>query len=107
MAATVISWAIGGIAIMMLALVHAELGGMYPVAGGTARFPHIAFGGAAGASFGWFSWLQAVTVAPIEVMAVIQYAQHYSFASGWQKLQGGQHVLTATGLVDAVVLMAI
>ena len=39
------------------------LGGMYPVAGGTARFPHIAFGGAAGASFGWFSWLQAVTVA--------------------------------------------
>src|SRR4051812_17834856 len=66
--AAVISWAIGGVAIMLLALVHAELGAMYPVAGGTARFPHIAFGGAAGASFGWFSWLQAVTVAPIEVM---------------------------------------
>src|ERR1044072_8861775 len=65
--AAVISWAIGGVAILMLALVYAELGGMYPVAGGTARFPHIAFGGAAGASFGWFSWLQAVTVAPIEV----------------------------------------
>src|SRR5919206_1942772 len=107
MAATVISWAIGGIAIMLLALVHAELGAMYPVAGGTARFPHIAFGGAAGASFGWFSWLQAVTVAPIEVMAVIQYARHYSFASGWQKLSGGQQVLTGSGLVVAIVLMAI
>jgi amino acid transporter len=105
--AAVISWAIGGIAIMLLALVHAELGAMYPVAGGTARFPHIAFGGAAGASFGWFSWLQAVTVAPIEVMAVIQYAGHYSFAAGWQKLSGGQQVLTASGLVVAVVLMAI
>jgi amino acid transporter len=105
--AAVISWLIGGAAIMLLALVHAELGAMYPVAGGTARFPHIAFGGAAGASFGWFSWLQAVTVAPIEVMAVIQYAQHYSFASGWEKLQGGQHVLTGSGIAVAIVLMAV
>ncbi|MEO5708697.1 MAG: amino acid permease [Nocardioidaceae bacterium] len=50
--AAIISWIIGGVMIMILALVHAELGGMYPVSGGTARFPHYAFGGAAGASFG-------------------------------------------------------
>jgi amino acid transporter len=105
--AAVISWVIGAVAILLLALVHAELGGMYPVAGGTARFPHYAFGGAVGASFGWFSWLQAATVAPIEVMAVIQYGQHYSFASGWMKLSHGQHVLTASGVVAAVVLMAL
>jgi amino acid transporter len=105
--AAIISWVIGAVAILMLALVHAELGAMYPVAGGTARFPHYAFGGAVGASFGWFSWLQAATVAPIEVMAVIQYAQHYSFASGWMKVSGGQNVLTAAGIVAAVVLMAI
>jgi amino acid transporter len=105
--AAIISWVIGAVAILLLALVHAELGGMYPVAGGTARFPHYAFGGAVGASFGWFSWLQAATVAPIEVMAVIQYGQHYSFASGWMKLSHGQHVLTATGVVAAVVLMAL
>ena len=74
---------IGGVAILVLALVHAELGGMYPVSGGTARFPHYAFGGVAGASFGWFSWLQAATVAPIEVSAMITYGQHYSFAQGW------------------------
>src|SRR3954465_3561125 len=104
--AAIISWAIGAAAIMLLALVHAELGGMYPVAGGTARFPHYAFGGAAGASFGWFSWLQAATVAPIEVLAMIQYGQHYSFASGWMKLQNHQHVLTGTGIVAAIVLMA-
>jgi amino acid transporter len=102
----IISWGIGAVAILLLALVHAELGAMYPVAGGTARFPHYAFGGAVGASFGWFSWLQAATVAPIEVMAVIQYGQHYSFASGWMKVSGGQNVLTATGIVAAVVLMA-
>src|SRR3954470_20443923 len=105
--AAIISWVIGACAIFLLALVHAELGGMYPVAGGTARFPHSAFGGAAGASFGWFSWLQAATVAPIEVMAMIQYGQHYSFASGWMKVNHNQNVLTASGVVAAVVLMAI
>jgi amino acid transporter len=105
--AAIISWVIGAVAILLLALVHAELGAMYPVAGGTARFPHYAFGGAVGASFGWFSWLQAATVAPIEVMAVIQYGQRYSFASSWMKLSHGQHVLTATGVVAAVVLMAL
>jgi amino acid transporter len=100
--AAIVSWVIGAVAILLLALVHAELGAMYPVAGGTARFPHYAFGGLAGASFGWFSWLQAATVAPIEVMAMIQYGQHYSFASGWMKLSNGQHVLTTTGIVAAV-----
>jgi amino acid transporter len=104
--AAIISWVIGGTAILILALVHAELGGMYPVSGGTARFPHYAFGGAAGASFGWFSWLQAATVAPIEVLAMITYGQHYSFANGWLKTVNGQHVLTAPGIVVAVLLMA-
>jgi amino acid transporter len=106
--AAIISWGIGALAIFLLALTHAELGGMWPVAGGTARFPHYAFGGAAGASFGWFSWLQAATVAPIEVLAMITYGQHYSFASGWMKTtSGGTSVLTASGIVAAVILMAI
>jgi amino acid transporter len=105
--AAIISWTVGAVAILLLALVHAELGAMWPVAGGTARFPHSAFGGAVGASFGWFSWLQAATVAPIEVMAVIQYGQHYSFASSWMKVSGGQNVLTGRGIVAAVVLMAV
>src|SRR4051812_18370463 len=113
--AAIISWGIGALAIFLLALTHAELGAMWPVAGGTARFPHYAFGGGAGASFGWFSWLQAATVAPIEVVAMITYGQHYSFASGWMKcsqpLLAGKctatTVLTGPGIVAAVVLMAV
>jgi amino acid transporter len=105
--AAIISWGIGGVAILILALVHAELGGMYPVSGGTARFPHYAFGGAAGASFGWFSWLQAATVAPIEVLAMITYGQHYHFTKGWLTTKGGTSVLTGQGLLVAVALMAV
>ncbi|WP_028808444.1 APC family permease [Streptomyces canus] len=102
--AAVISWVIGAVAIVLLALVHAELGGMFPVAGGTARYPHYAFGGLAGMSFGWFSWLQAATVAPIEVEAMIGYAGHWSWAQG---LQHSDKTLTTSGLLVAVVLMAV
>ena len=102
--AALISWGVAAVAIIVLAFVHAELGGMFPVAGGTARYPHYAFGGAAGASFGWFTWLQAVTVSPIEVLAMIGYAQHYTWADSWQH-KGG--TLTATGILVAVFLMAL
>ena len=75
--AALLGWVIGGVAVIFLALVHAELGGMYPVSGGTARFPHLAYGSVAGISFGFFSWVQAITVAPIECFAVMQYASYY------------------------------
>ncbi|MBR7837590.1 APC family permease [Actinospica durhamensis] len=100
--AALLSWGIGVTAIVILAFVHAELGGAYPVAGGTGRFPHYAYGSVAGASFGWFSYLQAVTVAPIEVYAAISYA---SVHLGW--LQHSDGTLTWQGLLIAIGLMAL
>ena len=38
--AALLSWVIGGGAMILLALVHAELGGMYPVAGRREGVPH-------------------------------------------------------------------
>ncbi|RVU17675.1 APC family permease [Streptomyces antnestii] len=102
--AAVIAWGIGTVAIVLLALVHAELGGMFPVAGGVARYPHYTFGGLAGISFGWFTWLASATTAPIEVEAVIGYAGHWQWAQG---LLRDDETLTASGLVVAVVLMAV
>ena len=97
------AWAIAGACIIILALVHAELGGMYPVSGGTARFPHFAFGSVAGISFGFFSWVQAVTVAPIECFAVMQYAAYY-----WHGLfNTTTGEVTGTGFGICVVLMAL
>ncbi|MEY9845381.1 amino acid transporter [Streptacidiphilus sp. BW17] len=102
--AALVSWGVGAVAIGLLALVHAELGGMFPVSGGTARYPHYAFGGLVGMSFGWFSWIQAATVAPIEVEAVIGYAGHWSSAAGLQHADG---TLTASGLAVATGLMVV
>jgi amino acid transporter len=107
--AALICWIVAGIAVIILALVHAELGGMYPVAGGTARFPHFAFGSVAGISFGFFSWLQAVTVAPIECFAVMQYGSYYWHGLFNPKANGGTGVgnVTHTGFVMTIILMAV
>jgi amino acid transporter len=69
----ILGWVLGSVIILVLALVHAELGGLFPVSGGTSRFPHYAFGSFAGATFGWASYLQAASVAPIEVLAAVEY----------------------------------
>ena len=98
-----LAWAIAGIMIIVLALIHAELGGMYSVSGGTARFPHFAFGSIAGISFGFFSWVQAVTVAPIECFAVMQYLSYY-----WHSIfNSTTGEVTGAGFGLSIALMAL
>jgi amino acid transporter len=101
--AAIIAWVIGGVAVVILGLIHAELGAMYPVSGGTARFPHFAFGTVAGVSFGFFSWIQAITVAPIEAFAVMNYGSHW-----WPALYNhNSGNVTTTGFIACIVLMAL
>src|SRR3984885_906346 len=101
--AAIYGWLIGGGCAIVLALLHAELGAMYPVAGGAARFPHLAYGSVAGVSFGFFSWLQAVTVAPVECYAVMTYGQYY-WHSIYDQTTGR---ITTLGFGMTIVLMAI
>ena len=100
--AAIIAWVIGGAVMLILALVHAELGGMYPVAGGSARYPHFAFGSMAGFAIGWIVWVGSVTVAPIEVLAVTTYGIHF-----FPWMMTDQEVLTGAGIVVSIVLMAV
>jgi amino acid transporter len=101
--AAVLDWIIAGVVVIILALCHAELGAMYPVSGGTARFPHFAFGSVAGIGFGFFSYLQAVTIAPIECFAFMNYASYY-WPSIYNQNTGN---VTGVGFVLTIVLMAI
>ena len=101
--AAVIAWVIAGIIIIILALCHAELGAMFPVSGGTARFPHFAFGSVAGVGFGFFAYMQAVTIAPIECFAFMQYASYY-----WPGLfDSTTKNVTGAGFILTIVLMAV
>jgi amino acid transporter len=105
--AALLGWVIGGVAVIFLALVHAELGGMYPVSGGTARFPHLAYGSVAGISFGFFSWVQAITVAPIECFAVMEYGSYFWHGLFDPTSNGGKGNVTGLGFVMTIILMAI
>ncbi|HZQ82911.1 MAG TPA: APC family permease [Gaiellaceae bacterium] len=101
--AALISWGIGAVFMLLLALIHAELGGAFPFAAGVARFPHAAYGAVIGFAIGWIWWLGSVTVAPIEVEAALQYFTHY--VSWLTTTSGGKTVLTAQGYGIAVALM--
>src|SRR6201995_1172490 len=98
----IIAWFAASLIVIVLALVHAELGGLFPVSGGTSRFPHYAFGSLAGGTFGWFSYLQAASVAPIEVLAAVQYLSSFSWASSWYSSTG---TLSGVGILVAIALI--
>jgi amino acid transporter len=98
--ASLLSWILGGAIIALLALIHAELGSAYPMAGGTARFPHLVFGSIPGFTAGWAAWLQAVTIAPIEVEAALSYLNNK--APG---LVNGDMTLSGKGLLISAALM--
>ena len=80
--AALIGWLLASVFMAPLALIYAELGAMFPESGGPGRFTHHAFGSLAGATFGWFAYIQAATIAPIEVLAAIEYLSTNSWANG-------------------------
>lgn len=98
--ASIVSWALAGVIIVLLALVHSELGAAYPLAGGTGRWPRLVFGSLGGFTAGWVAWLQAVTIAPIEVEAALSYLDHK-----WHGLINEAGALTPTGLAVSTALM--
>ncbi len=75
--AAVIGWLIGGIAVILIGLVYAELSGMLPEAGGIARYPHFTHGSLVGFVMGWGAFIAYSTVPAIEAEAVVQYSEHY------------------------------
>jgi amino acid transporter len=109
--AAILSWILAAIMLTVLALVYAELGATYPVAGGTGRFPYFSHGPLTGFVAGWSSWLQAVMIAPIEVLAAIAYAnslesvqKHFNMVYQTGSKAG---LLNGLGLVVAIIAMAL
>jgi amino acid transporter len=103
--AALIGWVLASLLMAPLALVYAELGAMFPESGSPGRFAHHAFGSLAGATFGWFSYVQAATIVPIEVLAAIEYLSTNSWAKGLY--EAGKGTLSASGYVVAVGLMGV
>lgn len=90
--AAVLSWAISIGVALLLALVYAELGSTFPVAGGLARFSYFSHGNLAGFVAGIACWLGYVAIAPIEVQAMVRY-----LAVEWPWLLAGEGASSLSG----------
>ena len=104
--AAILSWVLAAAMLIVLALVFAELGGAYPVAGGSGRFPFYSHGAFSGFIAAWASWLQAVAIAPIEILGAITYVNSVGWVNQhFNMLNSDTGLLNATGLVVATILM--
>jgi amino acid transporter len=91
---SLITWVLAAVMLMVLAIIHADLGAAYPVAGGTARYPLYAFGGLTGFTAGWVTYLQAVAIAPLEVEASLGYI------NAWGPIKQGFNMLNTDGTLN-------
>ncbi len=102
--AAIIAWVLGAVMIGLVGITYAELGVMFPVAGGVIRFPHYAYGSFASYTAGWITWVSAAATTPIEVLAAVQYATPYL---PWlmYEAEPGVLVLTGPGIAVSVAMM--
>ena len=101
--AAIISWLIGGIAAILIALTFAELSTMLPVAGGTAHIPQLSHGAFASFLLSWIAWITSLMLAPIEVQAVLQYSS--LFFPSLTHIVNGIATLSPLGYIAAALLM--
>jgi amino acid transporter len=99
---SVLSWVIGALAILLLAFVFAELSTMFPNSGAMVHMTHVSHGDLVGKIWTWILFLAYVSVPPVEVSAVLTYTNNY--VPGL--IQSGTGVMTGTGMLWAVLLLA-
>lgn len=97
-----IAWVIGAVAVLLIGLVYAELGGALPRAGGIIRYPDYSHGPLVGYLMGFAALIAYSSVAGIEAEAMRGYAQ-----SWWPALGTSSGGITVLGWFVQFVLLAI
>ncbi len=95
------SWVIGAGAVLLLALVYSELATLIPKSGALVHICRVSHGVLLGNIWSWILFFAYVTIAPVEVMAVLTYANNY--LPGLIHSDSG--LLTATGFVVSVIML--
>ncbi len=99
---SVFSWIVGALAILLLAFVFAELSTMFPNSGALVHMTHVSHGDLVGKIWSWILFLAFTSVPPVEVIAVITYAN--SYIPGL--LHPATGLLTTWGFVAAIIMLA-
>ena len=105
--ASVVSWIFGGLVVLVVALVYAELGAAWPAAGAVALYPRLSHGAFTGHLAGWAAFISYAIIPPAEAVAVTRYAGTFipSLVTPHQDLSGvglaiATSILAAIGLLN-------
>lgn len=104
--ASIVSWIIGAVLMLIIALCYAEIGSRFPAPSNVVQIMQCAYGSGLSFLTGWISSLSFIFVAPIEVQATLQYSGHF-FPFLLHNTATTKHVLSGYGFVTAIVLLAI
>lgn len=99
----IIAWLIAGGATILIALTFVEIAILVPTAGGSTRIPQLSHGEFTSFVMSWITWLSCVTMPPIEVQAVLQYASTYFHSL--THVVNNASVLTHSGMIWATLIM--
>ena len=98
--AALLAWLIGGLAVIVVAFVFAELSAMLPITGSSTRIPQFTHGTIVSFIFSWMIWLSYAALVATEVQAVIQYISFF-----FPHLTHKTGALTFSGYITAACLM--
>ena len=106
--AAILSWIIGAVIIIAIALTYVELGTMFPESGGMSKYAQYSHGPMLGFIAAWANWISLVTLVPMEAVAAVQYMSSWPWKwANWTHhfMQGGN--ITTPGLLLVFAFMII
>lgn len=106
--AAILSWILGAVIIISIALNYVELGAMFPESGGMSRYAQYSHGQFLGFIAAWANWISLITLVPMEAVASVQYMSSWPWSwANWTHrfLSHGQ--VTSSGIWVVVLFMVI
>lgn len=102
--AALLTWVVGMVVAMLVALCFIEVGSSVPSAGGIGYYSRLTHGRFSGFLTSWINWLSIVTVPAIEAQAIVQYLSQLS-PTFMLLYDAKAHMMSNTGIMYAIILM--
>ena len=106
--AAILSWILGAVIIISIALTYVELGSMFPESGGMSRYAQYSHGPLLDFVAAWANWISLVTLVPMEAVAAVQYMSSWPWSwANWTKNFIKNGSITFAGLGVVIIFMLI
>lgn len=99
---SIFSWIFAGLAMLVVAVVYAELGAAWPAPGAVAEYPYLSHGSFTGHLGGWAAFISYAIIPPAEAVAVTRYA-----GSFLPQLTTASQNLSGYGMALAIGILAV